>query len=391
VARALLLVALGLVLLTSSARAADWSIKSSLSETVEASDNANLDTNPKGPSYNSFSTLFVDALALTPTSQFEAQGNLKYRAYGGPGEANQVNGLDKYVTASYRKTQKRTTYNVFGSYSETQTSAIQLVETGFSTLPGSTINETVGGGLRHDFSALDSLGLNTTFNSVSFTGQSSTTPFTSWLSTADWTHRVSSLTELKPSVQFQQLQYNDAEQTNILFTVAQLGLTTSLSPLLSFNAAAGGAWADASNNGLSLGPSNPSGLSSGSSVSWLANATLTYRWTKSLTANLSAARTVGPTTLGQFQASESIAGGLQYTINSYSGISFGQSFSHTLSSGGTTGGSDFLATTIAYSRQLAREWSATISYQYVQRYSDTAPHSNTVLFTINKNFTVLPP
>ena len=386
-ARALLLGMLGLAVLGPGAWAADWSINSTLSESLEISDNRQLNTNPLGPSYNSYSSLFVDVLGQTPTSRFETSGNLKYRDYNGRGEEGQLNAWDKDITARFETSQKLTTYNAFASYSETQTSAIQLVETGFSNLLGSTITKSVGGGLRHDFSALDSANLNTSWSSTNFTGSGST-PLSSWTTIAGWTHRLSPLTDLTPNVQFQWLKYDDPAQTNVLYTVATLGLRSQLTELLSFYANAGPAYANVSNNGLVLGSINPSGLSAGSALDWTASASLNYQWTRSLNAILTASRVVGPTTLGNFQASEQISGSLTYTINHLSNIWLTQSFSHIL--GGD--GYDLLSTTVGYNYQLAREWYASLTYQYIQRNSDTSPaHSNTILMSIRKNFTVLPP
>src|SRR3954452_11645397 len=101
--RSLLLGAVGLAFWAPNARAVDWSVTGNISESVEISDNRQLLPHPLGGSFNSYTGLTLDALALTPTSRFEMIGNLKYRAYGGPGEANQINVLDKNFLARYEK------------------------------------------------------------------------------------------------------------------------------------------------------------------------------------------------------------------------------------------------------------------------------------------------
>ena len=67
-----------------NAHAVDWKINSSLSESVDISDNRKMAINPPGTSYSSVSSLMFDARALTPSSLFALVGNLNYRAYGGP-------------------------------------------------------------------------------------------------------------------------------------------------------------------------------------------------------------------------------------------------------------------------------------------------------------------
>src|SRR4051794_19243504 len=113
--RVFVLGAVGLAFWAPNARAVDWSVTGDMSESVELSDNRQLLPHPLGASYNSYTGLNLDALALTPTSRFEMSGSLKYRTYGGPGEANQMNTFDKGIFARYEKQEKSTTYNVFGS------------------------------------------------------------------------------------------------------------------------------------------------------------------------------------------------------------------------------------------------------------------------------------
>ena len=395
--RTLLIGAVGLAFWAQHARAADWSVKGNVSETVELNDNRQLQTHPLGMSYNSYSGLNVDVLAQTPTSQFETIGNLKYRAYSGPGEAGQMNAWDKDILAQYTKQEKSTTYNVFGSYSEVQTSAQQLVETGFSTLAGSTIAKTVGGGLRHDFSAIDTGGLNTTFTSTDFTGAGST-PFTALTTTIDWRHRATALVDFLPSLQIQRLAYEDPAETRVLFGVATFGTQIQLSPRATLSAGVGPTWAQTSNNGSAPAtlPNNPAatsnlpGSASGSAFEWTANAQLTYLWTPSLTAALTVSKLTGPTTLGTFQSSEQVSGSVIYSINRTSKISLTGSFSH-LQATGNSSASDLVSTVLAYSKQLTREWSVSASYQYIQRNSQDTARSNSILLTVSKDFTVLPP
>jgi hypothetical protein len=346
--------------------------------------------------YNSYTGLSVDVLGLTPTSRFETIGNLKYRAYGGPGEAGQLNAWDKNITARYEKQDKLTSYNVFGSYSEVQSSSLQLVETGLATATGSTISKVVGGGVRHEFSATDTGGLNSTFSSVDFTGTGGS-PFTSLTTTVDWRHRMSELVDFVPSLQLQHFAYDDTAQSRVLFALATLGFQVQLSPRATLYAGAGPNWAQSTNNGIiaatqaSTDPSvNPSGLSSGSGFDWGANAQLTYRWTPTLISVFSVARVTGPTSFGSFQSSEQVSGSLAYNINSLSSLSLTEGFSHVAGASGASG-YDLITTTVGYSRRLTREWSSGASYQYIQRNSDQSARSNSILLTLSKDITVLPP
>ena len=124
-AKAPVIASVCLGLLASTAHAIDLTVKSTLEETVEISDNRQMRVNPLGPSYNTTSSLYYSALARMPTSKFELNGDLRYRTYAGPGEENSRNTLDRFVNGKFEHWQQLTTYNVFGSYWFTNSSSLQ--------------------------------------------------------------------------------------------------------------------------------------------------------------------------------------------------------------------------------------------------------------------------
>lgn len=384
--RAILIAVACLGVWVPSARAVDWNIKSSFTETLEFNDNRAMRTNPAGNSYNSVSALMFDAHALTPTTRLDLKGGLTYRAYSGPGEAGTVNALDNNVSARFEKTTKLTTYNLTASRSERETATLQLEETGLATLTGSTIVETLGGGFKHRLGPRDTVASQTTWSSTSFT-ESNGTPFTSLTSSLDWTHNVNPITELLPSLQFQHLSYDNAAQSEVTFWRAMMGMQTQLSRRLKFKGSAGGAWLDSKQN--SIAAANPAGLTSGSALDWLADMQLTYQPSHTVTVGLTASRSVGPTTLGQFLKTDSFGASLQYSINQVSNVALSGSFAHQTSA--TASAADILSASVAYSRRLTREWRSQLSYKFQQRDSDTgSAHSNAVLFSVTREATILP-
>src|SRR5208337_4336211 len=89
--RSLFRVLLLCVVLAATARtalAADWSVKSSLSETLEANSNLYLIEAPKGVTFNSLSAFFLTLDARTKTSRFSINGDVSYYQYFGPGAAD---------------------------------------------------------------------------------------------------------------------------------------------------------------------------------------------------------------------------------------------------------------------------------------------------------------
>ena len=72
----------------SSARSADISLTSQLSQSAEFNSNYFLQTNPPGLITVPISTLRVDGVARTPTSRLFGTADLSYQTYLGPGVAD---------------------------------------------------------------------------------------------------------------------------------------------------------------------------------------------------------------------------------------------------------------------------------------------------------------
>lgn len=340
-----------------------------------------------------------DAQALTPTSSAVLIGNLKYLTFAGPAETETRDAFNQDVTVTLGKKEKSTSYNFSASYRRSEITTVQLEETGFATLRGSVIVTIVGGGLKHELGPIDTIAWSTNYSSTDFTLQNGT-PSAILTSTLDWTHRVSPIIAVTPSLQYQLLTYGDASQTEVMFWKAMMGMNTELTKRLSFQAAAGGTLLSSEQNNVMSGPI-PIAQTSGSNLGWLANAQLTYRPFKTVKVFVTAARTVAPTILGEFVNSDSLSLALNYDINQVSSLSLSGSITQqTAAKGGasvpgglsaTGGSSEFLTAAIAYSRQLAREWRTNLSYRHVHRNSDIGvARSNSIVLVMTRDATIVP-
>src|SRR5712675_792780 len=81
--RAILAVSLCFGVSSTPAFALDWSVNSSLSETVELNSNPFLRS--AGGTLGSYSTITANAEARTPNSRFIFDGDINYQKYWGPG------------------------------------------------------------------------------------------------------------------------------------------------------------------------------------------------------------------------------------------------------------------------------------------------------------------
>ena len=374
--------------------------------------------NPLGMSYNPFSTIVVDATALTPTSSLDLSGNLKYRVFEGPGERGQQNALDRGISARFLKYQKLTTYNLIASRQEVQTSSLEEEETGFVRGSGMTIAHRLGGGLRHRFGPRDTVDWQTIWNSRTFSGGRGT-PIDTLTSFAVWSHEVSPITALIPSLQFQHLTYHNAAESEVMFWTAKTAIQTRLTERLSLQAEAGATLLNSTNNrpgavgstlplfdgivdptvvtnvvgdGPTLPSSNgiidPSIPPAGTAIDWIGNIRLLYTLK---TAELGAfvARTTGPTSFGQFLKKEEVRLFARYFINDDSSVLVSGAFIHQTPARGSS--TDRIDATVAYNRTLAREWHAQLAYRYRQNITETGTaRSNGLFAVLTRHVTILP-
>src|SRR5438309_1271576 len=80
----ILAISVCLSIVPSGVYAVDWSLNSTLSETVEANSNPFLRAIAAG-TFSSYSTIAANATARMPTSKFTFDGNVSYQKYWGPG------------------------------------------------------------------------------------------------------------------------------------------------------------------------------------------------------------------------------------------------------------------------------------------------------------------
>jgi len=177
----------------------------------------------------------------------------------------------------------------------------------------------------------------------------------------------------------------------------QGGFDTSLSPLLSFHGMWGAAYVQTENNGL--------GAVSGSATGLIYDMLLTYKALKNTTFTVAAFQSVGPTAIGSLVQTTSVRAGVSHAINSVSSVTFSaDEFQNTST---TTG--QFASASVSYSRTLARDWTAAITYRYLHSFGTTggtvaitpitgglpaistigAASSNSIVVVISKSTTLL--
>jgi hypothetical protein len=414
VKRAILAVSLCLSISSSRALAADWSLNSSLSETVELNSNQFLRSMLAGGTLGSYSTITANAEARTPTSRFNFDGDITYQKYWGPG----TEGIPQ---TEFRQDGVKARYETMGkdpndlNYAEVilrqQSTALAILSNlGVATpAQGFIDTSTIRGGIERNFTPFDFVTLSARSSYTNYDPSSGGTAFTDSSAVGTWRHRLNSNVALTASSEFEWLNYNNLSNTKIAILRDMAGVDATLSPVLSFRGMAGVGYVKSDQNATAVStiPLATTTASSGSVADLITDMLLTYRMLKNTTLTLSGTQTIGPSIIGSLTKQTTIGTGLTHTINSRSSLSFAAYATRQV----TTSSTDFYSGSVTYTYQLAREWNSQLSYRYLHStgsrgsttggifdpiagvpiVSTTGPaNSNSIILVITRNFAMLP-
>ena len=390
----------------------DWSLSSTLSETVELNNNQFMNTAPTGGTVGSYTTLSANAVGLTSTSRLTLDGDIGYRKYWGPGTlgVSQTESDSAGLKAHYESWGKNIDdkYWLDGTFRQSSTLVAVLEDLGVTANAHGDIDKTmVGGGVQRSLSALDTISVSATSALTTYTPSSGGTEFTDTSVTTTWRHRLSPLTTLNATSQVEWLNFETSPVANLYILRETAGFETTVSPLLSYGASAGVAYSN-----TEVGTSSPLGptaipatpLTSGSTVGFIGDAHAIYKILKNTTLNLTAGETVAPSVVGTLTQRIYLHAGLIQTINDRSSIAFAGEASRQTSFGTTN---DFLSASVSYSYILARDWNSSLTYRYTHRTATTGgtlldpvtglptsfqgpADSNSIMMVVSKRATIIP-
>jgi hypothetical protein len=415
VKRAILVVSLCLSISSTRALAVDWSVNSSLSETVELNSNQFLRSMLAGGTLGSYSTVTANAQARTPTSRFTFDGDITYQKYWGPGTEGlpQTEFRQDGVKARYETTGKDPSDLTYGevAFREQSLALAILSNLGVATTAQGFIDtSTIRGGMERNLTTLDFLTISGRSTYTNYDPPSGGTAFTDSSAIGTWRHRLNTNLALTASSEFEWLNYNNLSSTNIMILRDMAGVDATLSPVLSFRGMAGVAYIKADQNLSAIAPVPlaTTTASSGSVADFITDMLLTYRVFKDTTLTLFGTQTIGPSVVGSLTKTTTIGAGATYTINRRSSLVLAASASRQIS----TTSSDFYSGSIGYNYQLTREWNSQISYRHLHRTASTGSttsavfdpitgipivsssgpaSSDSLMLAVTRNFTVLPP
>lgn len=375
-------------LLASGAYAMDWTLKETINQRFEASDNYFLTTPSSGAMYAPTSTIGLDAIGRTPDMRFLFNTSENYRIYEGPAASGLENILGTYNHFNVEKTDQTTTYNVGVSYQTQDLKAAELTETGIITGAGTVSTSLVEAGVTHQLSETDTLSLSTIGKSLTYSIASAGTPLTDVLTTSTFTHQGTRTTALTTTAQFDWLSYDDIAKSQIMIARALQGVNSQLTNRLNFTGALGAVFIDTTSNGTAPAinvTTNAQG-SGGTSVGWVGNMLLVYNMTPADDLNLNASQMTGPAISGQILTSDTVGTSFVHRITDAANIMLLGQYSDVSA---PSGKSNLVSTAATYSQQLTPDWLAALSYTYRQNLT-TGATSNTVMVSLTWSTTILP-
>lgn len=217
---------------------------------------------------------------------------------------------------------------------------------------------------------------------------------------------MNSTTGVNVSSEAEVLSYDNAFNTQVSIFRNQVGLDTALSSLLSFRGNIGAAYL-VTDRGVStsaiggVGSNIPTGSTS---LDWIGDAVLTYKFMKTATLSVVASQSVGPSIVGSLIKRDTITASLSYIINSRENLTFSANGNRQIATTTT----DYASVSATYAYNPIREVSLQFTYRYQHRFASTGTtivdpltgtptvsgtgpaDSHSLMFVATHNFLVLP-
>lgn len=369
---------------TSGALASDYSVKGSIGETLTGSDNYFLLKSPAGTTFQSLTAGTLNFLRRTPDTRLLLDTNFSVYDYFGSGASDTSPRVGTPAGARFQAdhTTEINKYTFAASWYRDDLATTQLRETGVVTTRGLLDAYSASGGVTHDVSRTDAIGLSAQGRTVTFTG-STQSPYKDVSTALNWSHIFDPTTSLNTSASVDWFDADDPANSRRLFWQIVTSLQTQLTRRLSFNGSIGGGFSNTYQNALA--PTTTQ-FQRGTTGSVQAYAGLSYQLLKTTSVSLTAGHAIVPTTFGPIETISTVGISLRHNINDVSSLSFATQFAYTDFAGVS---SNLFSAQVAYGYALTRQLRSSLSYTYRQRDDSTGfANSSTVLLGLNYDFSL---
>ena len=339
------------------AAAGDWTVKTSLSETISVNDNLGLDVDSLGVAFGSNSSIGLDATARSHVYDFNLKANLGYQTYFGEGAEETADSFRPSLSSSYVRRGKSTTFSSNLSYIYTPASESQGLEV--DSTDNKSDRQTLSGGksIAYKVNALNDLTLSARASRTDFLGNPADDEngSTSAGSSLSWLHRATKRTDFTLSTGVDWYGYDDKIDSGSFLYFVKGGVSARLSPRLSVTASAGPQFRDAYKD--------VKGDRNTSTIGGLGDIGFSYKL-KSSSLSGSASYGLSPDSNGDLQNSLSARLNYSYQINDHSKFGIGAQARFSDDGTGNRLNNTRYSISPSYSYTLARDWQLSASYQF---------------------------
>jgi hypothetical protein len=436
------LLAVACVCLPAAARAGDWTGTGSIGETVAASSNPQLESNSSW-SVQSITSLWLHAVDEMPTLRWATDGALGYSTGPVGGSFNQ--GLNGWGSTTLEKVTEFTDYHASFFASGLPASVSQAFDSGITNPNITTTIYSGAGGLTHQLSELNAIGLSVSGSSEFFTGDNGSpspnnnlTPYTYLATGQSWIHNVTPLTDLTVAASTGWYAAGDISNSLNESVTAQVQNQLSETVAAQVQKQLIGGVVTAGGGGFVVHTTAqsrstfPRGSADSTSTGFVANAQLTYALPNNTGFSGFASHNLVPSSLGQLEEATSVGFAVGHKINESSSVGLSGQFQYQsptisiqddfnqtqtqallfslgyqrslsqywtsilVNSNKTQGQTIF---SLGYQRSLSQYWNLSLGYSFteednrdtgfLQAFNDNrSSNSNAVFLTISRSFSL---
>ena len=383
-----LLAPLALWCLCGVSPAAEWSMRSGASESVEYNDNIDLDPNPDGNTYASYTNVDLDLVALSPLSKFALTSDLAYRAYWGSHDDTD-NGIEPRARADFSTKSRLTDLDVFVLFAKQNAAATELLDSGLVTADTDRLTFSSGGTVTRKLTETNALSLSGAATRVDFTDDIGTLEaYQDYRTSASLSHRLTMLTDLVTTLGLDWYLPDDEEASESLVYSATIGISSELTRRARLRANVGVQVAHNREDVL-IGPGHD--FDSSNDVGATGDLAFDYR-VRLTQVSVGLSHSFLPSSLGELQRVSSANVTVSHQLSDTSNVDLLARVSH--QSGVSSGGSgerDLLVLAPSYAWKFARDWQVRLGYQFAREDEDgDIAKSNSLMMTLHKEFEIAP-
>ncbi len=380
----------GVGLCLSRAEAANVTIVVKSSERLEFDDNISRSIDSAGNVYSSLSTVSTDFNWRTPRLELSASSSTSFRKSAGPGKTDNLNSFDPNLSLGLVKRGLTSQFSLSTSIRVQNTTFSELEDTDITDQDADRLTFSLNSGWTYNINSRNTFTLSGGLTVVDFTTSSAAlSPFINLSTQAQWVHNLTRLTSVNGTLGWSLFKSDNVQNTQTSTFSASGGLSTQLSPRLSFDAGGGVNLTTTEQDQIVLGVNL--GRTSITTLGLQANLAMNYVL-RSTQFSLSLQQGLEPSAEGRLNQRTSLGFNANRRINQHTTVALSSRISRRVAQDDSSSNvTNQFSIDPILTYQLARDWNASIGYNFTYRDSDDgSAQSNKVFVNLSRNMTIDP-